>query len=128
MCQPKPRGYVMKIIICNAFSLSMLDREQQYGRDYMDGVRVPRPLSDESLSAFCRLIRDGKAELVSAVGHADTAWLIANELGLPVTVNRVSVKLTNPDTRAIIAQYTGPRLPEGTKTLPECAKFEWWII
>lgn len=118
----------MKIFICNRFSLSMLDREQQSGRDAIDGVRVPRPLSDAALAEFCRLILDGKIEMQSAVGHDDTAWLLANELGLPVPVNRVSVKLDNPDIRAIIGQYVGPRLPEGTKTLPEGAKFEWWIV
>lgn len=117
----------MKVYICNAFSLSMLDRDQQSGRDSMD-VRVPRPLSDEGLNKFCRLMRIGKIEYQSAVGHADTASIFANELGLPILPNRVSVKLDNPDTRAIVGQYIGPRLPEGTTTLPEGAKIEWWII
>lgn len=118
----------MKIYLCNAFSLSMLDREQQSGRDALDGVRVPRPLDESALAEYCRLILDGKIEMVSAIGHADTAWLVANQLGLPISVNRISVQLTDPETRAIVAQYVGPRLPEGTKTLPEGARFEWWIV
>lgn len=118
----------MKIIICNAFSLSMLDRDKQSGRDAMDGVRVPRPVSDETLTEYCRLILDGSIEFESAVGHADTAAVFANELGLPIQVNRVSVKLTDHETRALIGQYVGPRLPEGTKTLPEGAAIEWWIV
>jgi len=118
----------MKIIICNAFSLSMLDRVQQSGRDAMDGVRVPRPINESTLTEYCRMMLDGSIEFESAVGHADTASVFANELGLPILANRVSVKLTDPETRALIGQYVGPRLAEGTTTLPEGAKIEWWIV
>lgn len=118
----------MKLFVCNAFSLSMLDRDQQSGRDAMDGVRVPRPVSDETLGEYCRLMLDGSIEFESAVGHADTAAVFSNELGLPIMANRVSVKLTNPETRALVGQYVGPRLPEGTTTLPEGATIEWWLV
>ncbi len=118
----------MKLFICNAFSLSMLDREQQSGRDAMDGVRVPRPISKDTLGEYCRLMLAGSIEFESAVGHADTAAVFENELGLPIPVNRVSVKLTDHDTRALIGQYVGQRLPEGTKTLPEGSTIEWWIV
>ena len=43
-------------------------------------------------------------------------------------MNRVSVKLDNPDLHAIIGQYSGPRLEEGATELPEGARIEWWII
>ena len=118
----------MKIFICNAFSLSMLDRVQQGGRDAMDGVRVPRPASEEDVTEWVRLILDGKVEWESAVGHADTARLFANELGLPILTNRVSINLSNPDHRCLIGQYIGPRLPEGATELPEGARIEWWMI
>jgi len=118
----------MKLIICNAFSLSMLDRVQQDGWNEREGVRVPRPVSEQALTDYCRLMLAGEIEFESAVGHADTASVFANELGLPILANRVSVKLTDPETRALIGQYVGPRLPEGTTTLPEGAKIEWWIV
>lgn len=118
----------MKIFICNAFSLSMLDRSQQSGLDAMDGVRVPRPVSNETMTEYCRLMLDGSIEFESAVGHADTSAVFANELGLPIQVNRVSVKLTDHETRALIGQYVGPRLPEGATTLPEGATIQWWIV
>lgn len=57
----------------------------------------------------------------SVVGHADTAAI----LGVPF--NRVTLKLHKDDT-LIVAQYDGPRLPEGTTTLPDGASFRWFII
>ncbi len=118
----------MKFFICNAFSLSMLDRVQQSGRDAMDGVRVPKPLSDESLNEWLMMFLNGKVEYESAVGHGSTANLFSNQLGIPVPMNRVSVKLDHPDLHAIIGQYSGPRLEEGATELPEGARIEWWII
>jgi hypothetical protein len=118
----------MKLIICNAFSLSMIDREKQVGRDAMDGVRIPRPVSDRALTEYCRMMLAGEIEWESAVGHADTSSVFANELGLPILPNRVSVKLTDPSTRALVGQYVGPRLPEGATTLPEGATIEWWVV
>jgi hypothetical protein len=118
----------MKIVICNAFSLSMLDRVQQSGRDAMDGVRVPRPISEETLNEYCRMMLSGEIKFKSAVGHADTAMVFSNELGLPILTNRVSVKLTDPETRALVGQYVGPRLAEGATRLPEGATIEWWIV
>jgi hypothetical protein len=118
----------MKIIICNAFSLSMLDRVQQSSPSSVDGFRVPRPISDEKLTEFCRMMLAGDIEFESAVGHADTAAVFSNELGLPILANRVSVKLTDPSTRALVGQYVGPRLPEGATRLPDGATIEWWIV
>jgi len=118
----------MKYYICNAFSLSMLDREsQEFGNDFTDGLRVPRPVDESTLNEFCRKFLSGEVEYVSAVGHSDTARVFADYLGLPILTNRVSVKLTE-GTRALIGQYVGPRLPEGATSLPEGASIEWWVI
>jgi len=120
----------MKIFVCNAFSLSMLDREVQArkpGNAAFESARYPVPCSDEILETHLRMMREGKVEWESAVGHADTASLFANELGLPILQNRVSVKLVK-DTMALIGQYIGPRLPEGCTELPEGARIEWWLI
>lgn len=64
----------------------------------------------------------------SAVGHADTAAVISGILGVTVPVNRVSVKLAPGEDSAIIAQYAGPRLPEGATRLPEGAKIDWFFV
>lgn len=118
----------MKFFICNAFSLSMLDRVQQGGRDAMDGVRVPRPATEEVVAKWVRLFLDGKVEWESAVGHESTAFLFGHLLGLPIMPNRVSISLSNPDHHCLIGQYSGPRLPEGATELPEGARIEWWLI
>lgn len=129
----------MKIFICNAFSLSMLDGEVQARRpgDAVYGSpRIPRLCGgDGSTSAAFRWLEaaadDFNAEIVSAVGHADTAALFSALLGREITVNRVSVKLPGgPDSGvfALIGQLQGPRLPEGATTLPEGATIAWWLV
>jgi hypothetical protein len=64
---------------------------------------------------------------ISAIGHQDTANILTNLLGIAVFVNRVNVVLDN-DTTLIVAQYKGPRLAEGTTTLPEGAKIEFYKV
>lgn len=63
----------------------------------------------------------------SAVGHADTAAVFADVLGVPVPTNRVSVTLGEGDA-ALVGQYSGPRLPEGATSLPEGATIKWMIV
>ena len=63
-------------------------------------------------------------DFVSAVGHPDTANILAGMLGKPVPCNRVSLALTRCDV-LYVAQYIGPRLPEGTTVLPEGAKIDF---
>lgn len=123
-----------KIYVCSAFSLSMLDRKIQnnpaINSIYFDGyetVRIPRPVSEEAISKYSRMMLDGEIEWESAVGHADTAAVFADQLGLPILQNRISVKLKSGEF-ALIGQYIGPRLPEGAVALPEGATFEWWIV
>ena len=57
----------------------------------------------------------------SVVGHADTAVI----LGLDF--NRQTVKLAAGDV-LIVAQYDGPRLPEGSTKLPDGASFRWFQV
>jgi hypothetical protein len=64
----------------------------------------------------------------SAIGHADTAAVISGILGVQVPVNRVSVKLVPGHDAAIVAQYSGPRLPEGAKVLPDGAEIKWFAV
>ena len=97
----------MSTFIANAFSLNMV-AEADLPRLRM--VACARPQ---------RVIERGAA--ISAVGHADTAALIG------VECNRISLTLTQSDW-LYVAQYKGPRLPEGTTTLPEGASFSWVSI
>lgn len=89
----------MAVLLCNAFSLQMLDlKEMKSGN-----------LHFEVVDSFPK-------DAVSAVGHPDTAAV----LGVPC--NRTNVHLEKGDT-LFVAQLTGGRLPEGCTTLPEGFSF-----
>jgi len=102
----------MKVL--NAFSVSMLDV------DY--AVASFRRISAMDAQTW---LFDSPAE--SAIGHADTARIVGGLLRCDLPANRVSVKLACGE-RAIIAQYVGPRLPEGATELPAGAKIEFVIV
>lgn len=64
---------------------------------------------------------------ISAIGHADTARIVSGILGYEVPANRMNVSLEEGDV-LFVAQYKGPRLPEGATTLPEGASIEFLEI
>lgn len=97
-------------ILTNAFSLSMLPMEA------MNFVRVKKINPNEV-----------PTDVESAIGHLDTAKVVSNILGFEVKPNRVSIKLNESDV-LYVAQYTGPRLPEGATTLPEGANIEFFEV
>ena len=111
----------MKVYICNAFSLSMLDRQKQ--------LTNPRRIIPLRLEDVKTILSMQDVETVAAVGHLNTAQIIAEMLGLPVekVYDRKTVKLEDEDA-CVIAQYVGPRLPEGATELPEGATIEWWGV
>ena len=112
---------MMTVYVTNAFSLSMLDREDQKS---VESRRAPIPVSVDKAR---RILDMARSPIVSAVGHADTAAVFSTILGREIATNRVSVKLTREDA-AIVGQYVGPRLPEGATKLPEGAVIEWWLV
>lgn len=66
-------------------------------------------------------------EAVSAIGHTDTARVLSGILGREVPVNRTNVELGFRD-EVYVAQYIGPRLPEGATQLPEGAEFQFFVV
>lgn len=104
----------MKVVIANAFSLNMLALD--------DG-----PESLTITSTTLNLVKEEIEEaggFTSVVGHADTAAILGQQLGMDVPCNRATFTL-EPGTILVVGQYKGPRLAEGTKTLSEGAKIEW---
>lgn len=97
-------------ILVNAFSLSMLPVE------VMSFIRVRKITPDEI-----------PTDVESAIGHQDTAKVVSSMLGFEVKPNRVSIKMSESDV-LYVAQYTGPRLPEGATTLPEGASLEFFEV
>lgn len=92
----------MKKILGNAFSLQMLNLGQE------NKVSISPVTAAE--------VANSGAE--SVIGHADTANVVSDILGIEVPMNRISVKLNQGDI-LYVAQVTGGRLPEGATTLPE---------
>ena len=124
------------IYIVNAFSLNMLSpfRIAGYGWDRRPGDLEEAPdYGPVFTNVRIKTIRDPRAwlveneqedEVVSAVGHADTARLFSNILGRNVPAERRTVALGEDD-MLLLGQYVGPRLPEGSTTLPEGAAVYW---
>ena len=114
----------MKFIVCNAFSINMLERGGQ------DVAFVP-----VNVQAVRNLLKHEAWE--SAVGHADTAALFSAQLGREIGFNRISIPSDFfgdvngrvPYNNQILAGvYSGPSLPEGSTTLPEGASIQWVLV
>jgi len=98
--------------LLNSFSPNMLKLHEGVATVHFEKISV----------AHARQILDHG--FISAVGHRDTAALLSDALGVPVPENRATVTLIADDV-AVIGQYRGVRLPEGTTSLPEGATIEW---
>lgn len=111
------------IYITNAFSIQMLDRSAT------DDLGRSLEFVPASAGAVLDDIHVNGLEWVGAIGHADTAAVVAADLGVPVDRlhARVSVTLRDGDSMWV-AQYRGPRLPEGATSLPDGATIEWWLV
>ena len=103
----------MKIYLMNAFSLQMLDFP---AKAVFEEIAVHGTPS-QAIAELSEKIKQHGDELVSVIGHKDTADL----LGVPF--NRVSVRL-EPDSIAYVVQFVGGRLPEGCTVLPENCKLK----
>ena len=100
-----------QMLLLNAFSLNMLD------------VTAVATVSVQPVSVG--EARDILANGVeSAIGHTDTAAVVGEVLGIVVPANRANVRLVS-GSQALVAQYVGPRLPEGTTCLPEGARIDF---
>lgn len=102
----------MKLLL-NAFSANMLA-----------GFPATVSFEEVSVEAAQSLLAGG---FTSAVGHADTAAVFSSVLGTTVSMNRATLSLKSGD-EAIVGQYIGPRMPEGTTTLPEGATIKWLVL
>jgi len=98
----------MKKFLTNAFSIQMLQKGGLVRFEEIDATEVP-------------------ADVVSAIGHADTAAVLSDLLGFPVPMNRAFVTL-DEETELYVAQLVGGRLPEGATTLPEGFSFKFYRV
>lgn len=110
-----------KTYLTNAFSLNMLS--------IPDGGAIKLRVRHLDLKDAARTVQYEKkiGRLVSAVGHADTARILSDMLGTYVPPNRATVKLDRYD-EVLVAQYYGPRLPEGATELPPGAEIKFFLV
>jgi len=101
----------MKKYLVNAFSIQMLS-----------GAATVQTVRFEEIDAT-----DVPSDVVSAIGHADTAAVLSEVLGFPVPMNRINVAL-DENTELYVAQLVGGRLPEGATTLPEGFSFKFYRV
>jgi hypothetical protein len=104
------------MIIANAVSLNMLPP------DCTSGGIIFRRIS---LTEARRLVREAQ-QVVSAIGHADTARIVGQQLGVELLPDRRNVQLG--DELMLVAQYIGPRLPEGATELPSGARLDFFVV
>lgn len=108
------------IYVVNSFSLNMVS--QFYHEDRSCLVRVSQVDID-----MVKLFLKGKVK--NAIGHADTDLLVRKlleDVGYDLPPGE---RMTITDaTWLVVAQYSGPRLPEGTTSLPEGAALSWLIV
>lgn len=97
-----------KAYLGNAFSLQMLP-------------------SDGNVSVETVTEADIPSDVISCIGHEDTANVLSDILGMEVPVNRMSVTLNDGDV-LYVAQIIGGRLPEGSTTLPEGFAFKFMKV
>lgn len=109
-----------KIYILNAFSFNMINAHK-------GSVEFLQLDKDQAYNMAFKKTENPEREIISAIGHADTAAVISDELGVLLTANRINVGMFTGDS-ALICQYSGPRLPEGAMTLPEGATIKYFWI
>jgi hypothetical protein len=104
------------MVIVNAVSLNMIPPAVQDG-----GIIFRRLSADEAR----RLVHEA-SQIESAIGHADTARIVGLALGIELQADRRTVTLG--DELTLVAQYVGPRLPEGATELPAGARIEFFVV
>lgn len=113
------------LFITNSFSINMLE-----GGTMVDFI----PLSIEEVKKYISRATTGSfaANIVSAIGHADMAKIVSDQLEMAIPMNRVSIKLSvergKISDTALVAQYSGPRLAEGATSLPDGAEIRYWLV
>ncbi len=122
LAAPAPAHKKRKIILVNSFSLNMLE-------DLACTIDISAPF--KGLLCLDSFYNGGLCTLVNAIGHASTDALVRGIADLDgVTLpkgERMTVKLDGTEL-VLVAQYSGPRLEEGTTVLPEGAKVEFrWV-
>ncbi len=110
------------LYIANAFSPSMIAFSDYLGPvANLNFVQIPLHRAIDEIAHPRE-----EDQVVSCVGHANTAAVFSTLLETEVPMNRVSVKL-GPNDRMIVGT-PNIRLPEGATELPEGTQITWLLV
>ena len=104
------------LTITNAFSINMIAH-------HVDANVSFKRITTERV----RDLVNASRPVVGRCGHKDIATLVNKKLKADIAHERVDTKLEYNDL-LIVAQYRGPRLPEGATELPKDAVIEWYEV
>jgi len=111
-----------QLYLANAFSINMIPREHRVYEFLF--------ISPFEAAALLYVLR---RKVVNIIGHSDTAAIVERALRAQIPAlelpepQRLTVQLAVAD-QVLVAQYTGPRLPEGATQLPEGARIDFWLV
>ena len=105
-----------KVYLVNAFSINMLGTLEFAKAEFQ---KISKEEAKEVLTAN---------EFTPAIGHEDLANVVKSDLGIDDNIYNKTTVTVNPWDLLVVAQYRGPRLPNGTTELPEGATIEYWTV
>jgi hypothetical protein len=112
----------MHVYLANALSLNMTDPDDE-SVSFTRTRLTPKKAAD--------YLKKSTFHVLNRIGHPDTATVVASQLAeygyTAPEAKREDVTLKQGDV-VYVAQYTGPRLPEGATHLPEGAKIIWYRV
>jgi len=102
----------MKLL--NAFSLNMISADCTVEIKRISENRVAGTAYDGCIESY--------------IGHKQLSDILSDRWRVEIPMNRDTVTLDSNGERVFIAQYKGPRLPEGTTEIPDGAKIEFFAV
>ncbi len=103
------------LYVSNAFSLNMLEN-----------FPVTCTIEEINIKEVKEMLRFYKWQ--SSIGHEATAKVLTSLMDIEISYNRVTLKLSLSNDQCIVAQYSGPRLEEGTTVLPKDATIKFFLV
>jgi hypothetical protein len=106
------------MILTNAFSLNMIEVTESETLS----VKIIK-ISLDQAKKICINVD------TNAIGHSDTDRLVRGQLNndLIPSGERLTVQMDST-TVLLVAQYKGPRLPEGATELPEGSRIDYLVV
>ena len=111
-----------KVLLLNAFSLNMLDANKgEWAKIHASPVAT----------RYAAQVLSRANRVENSIGHVSTAAIVATELaeyGVELHPAERRTVTLGIGQEAVVAQYVGPRLPEGATELPDGAEIRWFYV